>query len=107
MWYVVPALRTGPAGPNCQPEPFPMNSRISPLGPVFSHHPAKPGPMVDQIVLLTGSTDGRTTTSSENWNGVHAGSAGTSTYWLDPFSETAVSLSRARRPATPCCGFPT
>ena len=80
--------------------------RTFPLGPVFSHQPVK-DPCVDQIVLLTGSSDGRTVSSIEKAGGVQAAAAGTSAYWLVPLKPTAVSGSPTSRPPTPRCGLPT
>ena len=60
-----------------------------------------------QIVLLSGSCDGRTTISSEKADGVHAAAPGTSAYWLVPLNVTAVSGSPVRSPLTPRCGDPT
>lgn len=57
-----------------------MNILTAPLGPVFSHQPVKPGPIVDQIVRLSGVELGLTSTSIENWDGVQLLSAGTSRY---------------------------
>ena len=59
-----PRSRTGPSSPKRQPEPSPTNMRTLPLGPVFSHQPVNE-PCVDQIVLLSGSSDGRTISSIE------------------------------------------
>ena len=73
---------------------------------MLSHQPVK-RPCVAQIVLLSGSSDGRTTISSENADGVQAAAAGTSAYWLVPLKVTAVSGSPVSRPLTPRCGEPT
>ena len=73
---------------------------------MLSHQPVK-RPCVAQIVLLSGSSDGRTTVSSENADGVQAAAAGTSAYWLVPLNVTAVSGSPVSRPLTPRCGEPT
>ena len=61
-------------------------------------------PCVAQIVLFTGSSDGRTTISIENAGGVQAAAAGTSAYWLVPLKLTAVSGSPASRPGDAGCG---
>src|SRR5688500_12470554 len=84
-----------------------MNMRTPPSGAEFSHHPATPGPIVDQIVLFTGREDGLTTTSIEKVVGVQAASAGTSAYWLDPLNDAAPFESPTSRPAAPSVGLPT
>ena len=74
--------------------------RTFPVGLVFSHQPLKV-PCVDQIVLLSGSSDGRTVSSIEKAGGVQAAAAGTSAYWLVPLKSTATSGSPTSRPLTP------
>jgi hypothetical protein len=81
-----------------------MNMRRLPLGPVFSHQPVNPGPIVDQMVRFTGNADGCTRISIESGELVQAVSGGTSAYWLDPSNDAAVSGSPGRRPATPIRG---
>src|SRR5581483_2809775 len=85
---------------HCQADPSPTKRRTWPFGPVFSHQPVKFGPIVDQIVLLTGSCEGRTSTSSVKGDAVQAGSAGTSAYCVEPSNEAAWSGSPGRSPGT-------
>src|SRR2546423_1338952 len=78
-----------------------MKIRTWPEGPVLTHQPFSPVPIVDQIVLFTGSALGRTTTSIENRVGVQAALAGTSAYCVDPSNDAAASSSPASSPPTP------
>src|SRR2546426_186335 len=72
MWWVCPGWSTGPEAPYCHELPSPTKTRTSPDGPVLSHQPVK-SPCVAQIVRLSGSAVGRTSTSIENpLDGVHA-----------------------------------
>src|SRR5215831_114997 len=82
-----------------------MNIRNAPSGPVFNHQPVRPGPIVDQIVLFTGRTDGRTVISIENADGVQAALDGTSMYCDDPSNDTAVSESPTSNPGAARCGL--
>src|SRR5919201_5032423 len=75
--WASPGSILGPSVPACQPDPLPMYSLMRPLGPVFSHQPVMPEPIVDQTVRLSGDTDAFTSTSTEKDVGVHARSAGT------------------------------
>src|SRR5215218_4560738 len=102
---MLPESRTGPSSPKRQPAPSPTNMRTLPLGPVFSHQPLNK-PCVDQIVLLSGSADGRTISSIEKAVGVQAAAPGTSAYWLEPLKVTAVSGSATSKPVTPRWGLP-